>query len=208
MDERHVHAAVELVNKAGKAVEVADNAGRAARVITASQAFREYSWLRSVPVMNAVGDLGGMVLSREWRVAYSFTAKHGEQIERYHVGSIASIFVGVAAAAEEINEILNSKSSWDIKGARLGTQATGIAMKVLTGIVTAPALALLQSMQGYCYGIDLARGTKLGDCAQTLNALQVSIESSAKQVSDGNEIYLFVNTIINPRISKLPGVKR
>ena len=107
--------------------------------------------------MNAVGDLRGMVLSRQWRTAYCFTVKYGEQVERYHVGSIASVMVGVASAAEEINEILSSKSSIDIKAARLGTQATAVAMNVLTGIVTAPSLALLQSMQGYCYMIDLAR---------------------------------------------------
>jgi len=206
MDQRHVHAAVELVKKSGKAVELAENTGKVARVITASHAFREYSWLRNVPVMNAVGDLRGMVLSREWRVAYSFTVKYGKQIERYHVGSIASVLVGVAAAVEEINDILDSKSSWDIKGSKLGTQATSIAMNVLTGIVTAPALALLQSMQGYCYGIDLARGAKLGDCGETLNALQVSIETAAKQVSDGNEIYMFVDTVINPRVSKSLGL--
>ena len=205
MEHSHVHAAVEIVDTGGKVVEKAESAGKVAKVITASEAFRKYDWLKGVPVTNASGNLRGMVLNARWRGAYSITLKYGAQLEKYHLGSFASVAVGIADSSEEIGEILNSKDPWDIKGAKLSTQATAIAMNVLTGVVTAPTHAVFMSLQGYCNIIDLAKGNQIGTCGRTLKAIDVSIQSAAKQVSDGNNIYIFVNTTITPKVSKALG---
>lgn len=109
-------------------------------------------------------------------------------------------------SSDEILDILESKSSSDIKAAKLSTQATAIAMNVLTGIVTGPAQMILKSLQGYSDIADVLRGAPLGTTGQVFNALDQSIDSAAKEVSDGNKIYIFVNTVINPRVSKLLGL--
>lgn len=177
-----------------------------AKIIAASHAFRKYNWLKNVPVTNIAGDLRGMVVSANWRVAYNYTVKYGKVLEHYHIGSIASVAVGIAESYEQIDEIVRSNESWSVKGAKLSTQATAVAMNVLTGIVTGPAHAVLMSMQGYCNIADLVKGKPIGTYGQTLKALDVSIESAAKQVTDGKNIYLFVNTTITPKVGRMMGL--
>jgi hypothetical protein len=205
MDHKHVHATVEIVDKSGKVVEKAESAGKVAKVISASHAFRQYDWLNKVPVTNARGDLRGMVLSSKWRGAYNFTVKYGATLEKYHVGTFATVAVALADSFEEVHEIWESNEPLDVKGAKLSTQATAIAMNCLTGIVTAPTHAVLTSLQGYCYMMDMAKNQSLGTCGQTLKNADLAIQSAPKQVSDGKNIYLFVNTTINPRVSKMLG---
>ena len=206
MDHSRLHAIVEVVDKGGKVKDGAESAGTVAKIITASHAFRKYDFLDSTPAVNTAGTLRGMVLSAKWRGGYNLSVKYAAQFEKYHLGSLASVMVGIADSAEEINEIWESKDSLDIKAARLSTQATAIAMSVLTGVVTGPTHALLLSMQGYCNMTDLVRGQAIGSCGQTLKAIDASIQTAAKQVSDGNNIYLFVNTTINPKVSRMLGM--
>jgi len=58
-------------------------------------------------------------------------------------------------------------------------------------------------LQGYSNILDVAKGKPLGRYGQTLKAMDASIESAAKQVSDGNNTHVFVNTTINPKVSKM-----
>jgi len=60
--------------------------------------------------------------------------------------------------------------------------------------------------QGYSDIADLVRRVSAGTTGGTLKSIDSVIESSAKQISDGNNIYIFVNTTINPRISKALGL--
>jgi hypothetical protein len=204
MDHTHVHAVVELVDKGGKAAGAAESSVNiVARGIAASHAFRKYDWLRKAPIKNASGSLRGMVVNGNAKVVYDFTVKYGTKIERFN--TFATIAVALADSSEQIHDIVQSNDSWDLKSAKLGAQATAIAMNVLTGIVTAPAHAVLMSMQGYCDMTDVARGRPVGTCGRTLKAVDASIESAAKQVSDGNSVYSFVNTTINPKVSKVLG---
>jgi hypothetical protein len=201
MDHTQVHASVEIVDDAGKKVEAADSVNKVAKGITAWQAFRDYDWLHDVPVKNVAGDLRGMVLNKEWRAAFQFTIKAGKVMD------FLSIAVGVAQSAGEIQDIVKSNDPMNLKAARLSTQVTAISMKYLTGIVTGPAHILLTSLptQGYCDVIDLSRRKALGTCQQTLSAVDASIQSAAQQISDGNNIYLFVNTTIEPLVSRAMG---
>lgn len=210
MHHAHVHAAVEVIHKAthktDKIVQTAESAGRVAKVISASHAFRRYSWLHNVPIHNVKGNLQGMVLSARWRAAYNITVKYGNTLEHYHVGAYASVAAGLADSSDQILSILESNDSWGVKGAKLSTQATAVAMNVLTGVVTGPAHLILLSLQGYCNIAEVTRGKPLGTYGQVLRAMDASIQSAAKQVSDGNNIYLFVNTTINPRVSRILGL--
>jgi hypothetical protein len=205
MDHTQIHAVVEISKKGEKVVETVDNTNKVAKGISAWQAFRDYDWLRGVPVKNAAGNLRGMVLSKDWNAAFQFTVRTGEVLEG--LGAFAAIAVGMAESAEEIEDILNSKDAASVKAARLSTQLTAISMKYLTGIVTAPTHLLLTSLptQGYCDIVDLATRKPIGSCQKTLKAMDIAIQSAAQEVSDGNNIYTFVNTTINPAISKAVG---
>jgi hypothetical protein len=213
MEHRDIHAIVELVNVGGKSTvkvtDVAEKANMVAKAISASQAFRQYNWLTQSPVKNVAGNLRGMVVSAKWNTAFQFTVKAGDVLGK--VSAFVTIAVAMAESSSEIEDILNSNDPWNLKGARLSTQVTGIAMKYLTGIVTAPVHMVMSSMpaQYICSQIDQANGYKIGSfggCQSTLNALDASIQSAAQTVSDGNQIYVFVNTTINPTISKALGM--
>ena len=213
MEHKHIHAIVELVDQGGKSTvkvtDVAEKANMVAKAISASQAFRQFNWLTGTPGTNIAGNLRGMVVSAKWNTAFQFTVKAGDVLGK--VSAFATLAVAMADSYPEVEEIVNSNDPWNLKGARLSTQVTGIAMKYLTGIVTAPVHMVLASMpaQYICSQIDQANGHKIGSfggCQFTLNALDSSIQSAAEQVSDGNQIYLFVNTTINPAISKALGM--
>ena len=157
-----------------------------------------------MPIKNSAKNMRGMVINAKARMVYDFTIEYGTKLEKFN--TFVTVAVALADSAEETWDILQSKETWDIKTAKLGTQATAVAMNVLTGIVTAPAHALLLSMQGYCDMKDVLGGQAIGTCGSTLKALDSAIMTSAKQVSDGKIIYTFVNTTINPQVSKLLGL--
>jgi len=213
MEHTQVHVFAEIVDKAGSAVDSADRLNKAVKIISATQAFRQYDWLQGVPITNVAGDLRGMVVSADWNAAFQFTVKAGKTLDTVgKVSSYASLAVAMAESYDEVDQIVNSKDPWNIKGAKLSTQVTGICMKYLTGIVTAPVHSVLSSMpvQAICSQIDLAQGKKLGavgGCQWTLKAVDTAIQSAAQQVSDGNQIYLFVNTTLNPMAFKALGFK-
>lgn len=212
MNHNQVHVAVEIVDHTatatGKVVDTLDTSNKVAKGISAYQAFRDYNWLKGVPATNVAGDLRGMVVSAKWNAAFQFTVKAGDVLGK--VSAFATLAVGVAESYGEIDAIVRSNDPWNIKSAQLSTQITGIAMKYLTGIVTAPTHAVLMSMpvQAICSQIDQSRGNRVGNtggCQWTLKALDTVIQSAAHQVSDGNDIYLFVNTTINPSVSRMLG---
>jgi hypothetical protein len=209
MHHTQVHATLEVAHKAAGKVEDAVNkvesAGVFAKAISASHAFRKYDWLGDVPFHNVKGNLQGMVLSSRWRTAYNISVKYGSTMERYHVGTFVTVAAGILASSDQILGVVESNSSWSTKAARLSTQATAVAMNVLTGVVTGPAHAILLSLQGYSNILDVVTRKPLGTYGQTLKAIDVSILSAATQVSDGNNIYIFVNTTINPKVSKMLG---
>ena len=205
MEHKRAHATVELIDKGGKGVDFANSSVNVvAKSIAASEAFRKYDWLRKMPIKNSAKNMRGMVINAKARMVYDFTIEYGTKLEKFN--TFVTVAVALADSAEETWDILQSKETWDIKTAKLGTQATAVAMNVLTGIVTAPAHALLLSMQGYCDMKDVLGGQAIGTCGSTLKALDSAIMTSAKQVSDGKIIYTFVNTTINPQVSKLLGL--
>lgn len=213
MDHSQAHAYVELAKKTN---ETAENVNHVAKAITASQAFRGHQWLKSIPNMaawnatgplkNVAGNFRGMVLSKQWRAAFDVTIKTGKALER--VGTFLNVVGILEHSYEEVGQILTSKDSTDIKAAKLGAQMTGAAMYFFTGMVTPVAKALLTSMpiQGYCDMVDLARGVPVGSCSEALKSVDIAIDMAAEEVSDGNEIYTWINTEINPRVSAALGL--
>lgn len=182
MEHKDVHAIMELVDTGGKSAvkvtDVAEKANMVAKAISASQAFRKYNWLTQTPVKNIAGNMRGMVVSAKWNTAFQFTVKAGDVVGK--VAAFATLAVAIAESYHDVERILSSNDPWNLKGAQLSTQVTGIAMKYLTGIVTAPVHMVLSSMpaQYICSQVDQANGHRIGDfggCQWTLNALDTSI---------------------------------
>lgn len=203
----HMHAAVEIVDKTGTGISVADQGVNVvAKGILAAQAFRKYDWLGLLPAKNVSQNLRGIIVCAKARVAYDFVVKYGTKLERFN--TYMTVAVALADSLDEVIDIVEANEPSSVKAAKLGAQTTGVAMKVLTGVVTAPVHLILTSMptQGYCDMADIALGQQVGKCQQTLKLIDTVVESSAKEVSDGNNIYTFVNTTINPRVSKALGL--
>lgn len=204
-----VHAVAEIVDNADSVVSKADKAAKVVRAISGWQAFRDYDWLRSVPLMNSAGDLRGMVVSSDWRAVFTFTGKASEYIDTAGTAiSILSIMVAMAESYHDVDWILKSNQPPELKAAQLSTQVTGIAMKYLTGIVTTPTHLFLTGLNsvGACDLADRITKSRSGQCRQYLTATDVAIQTAAHTVSDGNNIYIFVNTTLNPWISRKIGL--
>jgi len=68
-----------------------------------------------------------MVVSAQWRAAFQFTVKAGDVLGK--VSAFVTLAVGVAESYSEVDAILRSNDPWNLKGARLSTQVTGVCMK-------------------------------------------------------------------------------
>jgi len=77
---------------------------------------------------------------------------------------------------------------------------------MLTAVVIGPTHPMLISMQGVLQHRRSGSWQAIGTYGKTLKAIDASIESAAKQVSDGNNISLFVNTTKNPKVSRMLGM--
>ncbi len=214
MDHTKVHAYLELVEDRTEKIKLSNSAAKA---ITAAYAFRKYEWLKRVPgkfswnlgispVKNIAGNFRGMVLSKSLRTAFDITVKTGEKLER--VTTFLRVTEAIMHSYGQIGHILTSTEPISTKSAKLGPQLTAVAMKFLTGLVTPWTHALLTSLpvQGYCDTVDLARGVATGTCSRSLRNVDVIIAVSAEELSDGDAIYTWVNTSINPRVSRLLGM--
>jgi len=209
MKSTDLHVAIKIVDQAGGAIDKLSEVNKVAQGVSAMQAFREFDWLKWAPVTNYAGDLRGMVISGEWRTAYQFTVTSGKVLDvASTAAAVAALGIGIVESYSDMESIVKSNGPWNIKGAKLSTQVAGIAMKYLTGIVTAPMHAVLMSMpvQSTCPMIDESMKQPTGTCQQTLKFVDLSFQSAAQQVSNGSNIYTFVNTTLEPAIAK--GLRR
>jgi hypothetical protein len=80
------HAVFEFTQKSHGVLEHvhsgADYANAAAKLMTGSQAFRKYSWIKNAPTFNASGNLRGMVIDRQARVAYDVTVDNSKILDK------------------------------------------------------------------------------------------------------------------------------
>lgn len=90
MNHHDIHAVVEV---SSKYLDRFDNSLKAARAISASEAFRKYNWIKNVPVRNVSGNLRGMVVSNRWAAVFHFTEDVLKPVEKLAV---------IAALAENI----------------------------------------------------------------------------------------------------------
>ena len=199
------HAVVEIVNTTDKVAGGVDNTNSMVRAISASEAFRQYNWLSDAPILNSAGDLRGMVLSAQWRTAFQVTTKIGDVAGK--IATIAALAANIVKASGAIDSILNSKDSWDVKGAKLSTQVSSVAIRTVTGVVPAGVDLLTKSLSGYCMLAGVVTNSRFQpqSCVAKLSQADVYVQTTFDKVTDGNNIYMFLNVTITPRVSRLLG---
>jgi hypothetical protein len=107
------HLVVEIAEKTDKAATNVGAANSALNVISASEAFRKFNWLKNIPVTNSADNLRGMVVSARWRTAFQVSGKIGGVLER--VGVVAGLAVNIFHSWHEIETIYSSSEPWDVK---------------------------------------------------------------------------------------------
>jgi len=199
------HAVVEIVEKTDNFVGKASNVNDALNAISASEAFRKYDLLTQSPVLNSAGNLRGMVVSGRWRTVFQVTGEVGDVLGK--VAVVAALAANIVHSWNEIDSIMNSSDSWDVKGAKLSSQVSSVAMRTVAGVVPAGFGVLAYSMQGYCQIGGLATGGRFQPqaCISRLQAANAAVNTTFNKFTDGNNIYSFLNVNITPRVSRWMG---
>jgi len=153
-----------------------------------------------------------MVVSSRWRAVFDFSDKYLQRTEKVSavaekVVLVAGMALNLAKAAPEIERILDSTDSWSTKAAKLGPQVTSIISRTLYETVAGPTRMLAGSMilQGYCNMADVIQGQALGSCQGTLKQTISRIDTEVANYTDGDTLYLLINTKVNPAISNALG---
>lgn len=188
MNHHDIHAVVEV---SSKYLDKFEGSLKAARAISASEAFRKYNWIKNVPVRNVSGNLRGMVVSNRWASVFHFTEDVLKPVEKIAV--IAALAENIAKSHHQVDTILKSSEPWDIKAARLSTQVSSVMIRTVAGVIPAGAHVLAMSLGGYCQIAELARSPRAANLDQKLKSLDVSFSSWFDKVTDGNNIYIFIN---------------
>jgi len=191
-------AVVEVVGAVDDASSNVDHSVTALKVISGSEAFRKYNWLRDAPILNSAGDLRGMVVSANWRAAFQMTNQIGDAASK--IGWFASFVRNLVRASSEVQAILKSQDSWNIKGARLSAQVTSISLRMLGAEPMFWADTLTLSLQGYCRLAGVASSRfPTGACVGGLSRADTYIQSTFDKVTDGDNIYMLISTNVAPR---------
>lgn len=188
MHHHGVHAVVDIGNRISEKVETV---AKIAKAVSASEAFRKYDWLRNAPVRNASGNFRGMVVSKRWATVFNFAEDALQPIEK--IALLAALAGNIVNAHHRIDSILASKDGWDTKAARLSTQVSSIAIRTVGGILPASAHVLTIALSGYCQIAGLAGSQQAAAMDQKLKAFDAFVTSSFNQVTDGENISIFIN---------------
>lgn len=191
------HAVIEIVDTTDRVVGSLSSAAGILKAISASEAFRKYNWIAGSPALNLSGDFRGMVISAKWRTVFNVSSKVGDVLGNLAV--IAALAGNIVNARTEIEQILSSNASADIKAAKISDQVASVAIRTVAGVVPVGYEALSFSLQGYCQIGGLLSGGRFNAqaCINNLKSSRAWINTTYQNVTDGNNIYNFINVHIN-----------
>ncbi|HZL53675.1 MAG TPA: hypothetical protein VFC37_22290 [Terracidiphilus sp.] len=202
---------VEIGTTFDKASNVSDVVGAAAmatQVITLSAAFQKYSWLHLKPIMNVSGNLRGIVINARARSVYEFAVK-GEKVAN-SVGAFAAIVVSLASVYGESVAIMESNDDGTTKGAKMSSQVASAALRAITGMVVVPEVTMLSnSISWAARNVEPwfpAQQTGLQNISQFAGDYANNVTAKFQSITDGNNIYNYIQTTIDPGISKFFGL--
>jgi hypothetical protein len=188
VNHHSIHAAVEIGNHYAEDTE---KGFKFARAIAAAEAFRKYDWIKNAPIRNGSGNLRGMVVSKRWATVFHFAEDVLKPVE--NVALLAALAENIAKAHGQIDAVLSSTDSWDIKAARLSTQVDSVIIRTLGGAIPGGAHLLAMSLGGYCQIAGLAGSQGATNLDQKLKSLDTSFSSMFENVTDGNNMNIFIN---------------
>ena len=189
MDLHKIHAAVEVADHVAGGVTTA---GGWAKAIAASEGYRKYSWIKNAPARNFAGNFRGMVVNPKWAARFQWADKALEPVE--NAALLLSLAVNISKSRHEVAQILASQDDWTIKGARLSTQVSSAAIRTVVGVGTGVLDLGTFVTSGYLQMADLAGLHRAADWNKSLKAANLRLNSFVDTVTDGNNIYLFINS--------------
>ncbi len=181
-------------NVLDRVVELTDYteaAVKSAKLISGSEAFRKYDWLRKMPIANSAGNLRGMVVSARWATVFHFASDALKPIEK--VAIFASLVSNLVEAKTEVDKILSGNDDWMIKGARLSTQVSSVCLRTAFGGVPFAGHLISKSLGGYLQLADRAGIQKAGSWNKKLMRFDHSIQDTFHKATEGENMYLLVN---------------
>ena len=189
MDLHKIHAAVEIADKVAGG---ADTTSGWAKAIAASEGYRKYSWLKNAPATNVAGNFRGMVINPKWAARFQWADAALKPVE--HAAVLLTLAANIAKSSHEIAQILSSRDDWTVKGARLSTQVSSVAIRtVLSGATGFLDLSTFVA-SGYLQIADLAGVRRAKDWNKSINAADAWVNTTVDRVTDGNNMYLFINS--------------
>lgn len=206
----HPHAVIEILEDGLSATGSITSINKVFRIISGSEAFRTYNWLKNVPATNVAGDFRGMVVNARWRGAYQISNKLADNLEaagNYII--LASLALNLYKNKEAIARILSTKDPSATKAAKLSALTSSMILATIAGVVPAGAHLLALSLEGYLRLASLASGQKFNssDAIKKLAKVDASVRHAYKVVSDGDELYYFLTTHFvydSPKFLKFP----
>jgi len=186
----------------------ADKFMHTVQAISAWNAFRQYDWLKDVPVKNASGNLRGMVVSERWGSAFSVVKPWAEKAG--DLAFVASFAVNVVEQADAFEKIYQSNDSWEIKGAKYSIHVSSIAAKTLGGVVQGGVHVLALSLQGYCGLAASAMGQDPmhNRASNAVEATDKYITTTIDKVTDADNMYTAVTVYVGRAVDWSMGIKR
>jgi DNA-binding protein Fis len=193
------------IDKESDAIDRALTAGKVVRYLSAQNAFRLHSLLQAEPALNAVGNLRGMVINRNWRHVYELSVKYVDGVEKLgEKFRPAADFVAWAnylcGWGGEIDRELRSRETWDIKGQRLCLYATTAATRMLTGTAHGITDLIVDGVEKSCKlaaaaGVTKAPGST--ECASYGDIARASVAVYYQTIDDATTPDALRKTLID-----------
>ena len=154
--------------------------------ISGARAFRDYSWVSSLPAMNSTGNLRGMVLSKSFRTIWNVSTNVGEKLQ------LASIVIEFAKELSRMQQVWKSDTSVNEKGPRLLFMGSAAILRGVTSVVPEAVHLLALSAEGYLDIAGAASGSaKPLELATTLQSADQWVSSTFQAQWNGENWYTF-----------------
>jgi len=134
-------------------IEIVDDAAGIVRRISALEAYRKYSWIKDAPIANSVGNYRGMVISAKWKTVYLYS---GSVLEKTgNILILLSVVDELMKSREKIASIVHGTDDRVTKAAKLSSQVSGIALRVI-------AHSALETISALNWGLRVTRWANIG----------------------------------------------
>jgi len=182
------------------ALTIAEETANGIRLLSATQAFRKYSWLKDEIARNKSGNLRGMVISGKFKTVYKVSGAAGKTLQ--NAALIIKFYEESKRAQPEMERIFMSNATWEVKAAKISTQVSGICIRTLTSLVTSTAKTMSWVLRKTTslhplYRLDKALGTNVVDRAfDSVDGFTNQVTVFVDRKTVGNELYYIIEAKI------------